>query len=272
MGSAAGENPAADLTCLIAGGDGLFKDLMPHWLTRVVRRGGRPMGSLVVLGADEMHHRAVERLSTLCDRHGVRLVLFFSHLRAEALRTIGGGEVALMRLGNHHEANQAAEYIGKGNKFVLSELIRTMGGENSHHLADAGGGSEADATQGGMGFGKPGKSRTYQKSVTRTRNWNQTRTAVRGTNWSDAASVQRVREYTVEPRVLQDLPEFAMVLVRTEGREAVVQAVEVDPAIVMRPKVSMTPRNPPPLPDPLEAAVPGARVAGEASVLRQPTP
>ncbi|MEU4244924.1 hypothetical protein [Actinoplanes sp. NPDC026619] len=275
MGSRVGAaTEPADLTCLIADGEGsnvqndLFKDLLLHWLTRVVRREARPMGSLVVLGADEMHHRSIEKLSTLCDRHGVRLVLFFSHLRAEAVHTIGGGEVALMRLGNHHEANQAAEYIGKGHKFVLSQLTRTTGGNDSHNLTNTHGGGDSHGTSGNMGFGKPGRSRSYGKTAGRSRNWSQAETTSRGTNWNDAAAVQRVHEYTVEPRVLQDLPEYAMVLVRTEDRKAVVQAVEVDPAIVMLPRVSMAPRTPAPLPDPVEAVVPAARPPD----LRRPAP
>ncbi|MBM2623337.1 hypothetical protein JIG36_48360 [Actinoplanes sp. LDG1-06] len=280
MGSRAeGGAGTADLTCLIADGEGgdaqndLFKDLLVQWLTRLVRRDSQPMGSLVLLGADEVHHRAIERLSTLCERHGVRLVLFFSHLRAEALHTIGGGEVAFMRLGNHHEAGQAAEYIGKGHKFVLSQLTRTLGGNDTHTMADTSGQSRAEGGSGGMSYGKRGRGRSYGKNWSRTRTWSQTLSTARSTNWNDASSVQRVHEYTVEPRVLQELPEYAMVLVKEQNQETVVQAVEVDPAIVMLPRVSMQPAGPMPLPDPEEAVVPApAQPFDRSPVIRSGRP
>jgi hypothetical protein len=277
MGVAASTAPAAtDLTCLVAGGEGgnaqneLLKDLIVQWLTRRVRGADR-LGSLVLLGADEINHRVIERLSTLCERRGIRLVLFFAHLRAESLRTIGGGEVALMRLGNHQEAAQAAEFIGRGHRFVLSQITRTLGGEDTHTLADTYGeaetrGGSTDITRAGRHF-----SRRRGTNWSRTRNWSQTESVARGTNWSDAESAQRVYEYVVEPRVLQDLPEYAMILVKGEGRGSVVQAVEVDPAIVTLPRVSMTPLDLGPLPDPSEAAIPATRQPSQVTV-SQPQP
>jgi hypothetical protein len=51
----------------------------------------------------------------------------------------------------------------------------------------------------------------------------------------------------------------------------VVQAVEVDPAIVTLPRVSMTPVDQQPLPDPAEAVVPATRHPSQVTV-SQPTP
>ena len=277
-----GADPAAapgiaDLTCLIADDSGgqaqheLLKDLMVQWLGRQVRREGTPIGSLVLLGADEISHRAIERLSTLCERRGIRLVLFFGHLRADSLRTIGGGEVALMRLGNHQEAAQAAEFVGRGHKFVLSELTRSLGGEETHTLADTVGESETKGGEKGSRTAGRHLRRFTSTNWSKTRNWSQTESTAQGTNWSDAAAVQRVYEYVLEPRVLQDLPEYAMILVKSEGRGSVVQAVEVDPAIVTLPRVSMTPVDPDPLPDPAEAVVPAGRHPGQVTV-SQPQP
>ncbi|HEY0000280.1 MAG TPA: hypothetical protein VGB74_07485, partial [Actinoplanes sp.] len=276
MGSAVAPPEDADLTCLVADGGGiaqneLLKDLIVQWLGRQVRRAATPMGSLVILGADEVHHRAIERLSTLCERRGVRLVLFFGHLRAESLRTIGGGEVALMRLGNHQEATQAAEFIGRGHKFVLSEITRTLGGEDTHTLADTQG--EAETRGGSTETVRTGRhfSRRRGTNWSKTRNWSQTESVAKAANWSDAQAAQRVYEYAVEPRVLQDLPEYAMILVKGEGRGSVVQAVEVDPAIVTLPRVSMQPLDLQPLPDPAEAAVPATRQPSQVTV-SQPQP
>lgn len=268
MGRGSANPGVADLTCLIADGEGgnaqneLLKDLMVQWLARQVRRESTPMGSLVLLGADEINHRSIEQLSTLCERRGVRLVLFFSHLREESLHTIGGGEVALMRLGNHQEASQAAEFIGKGHTFVLSELTRTLGGDETHTLADTHGESETRGGSSSKRYGRHAITRTSGSNWSKTRDWSQTESTAKGTNWSDAGSVQRVYEYTLEPRVLQDLPEYAMVLVKGSGRGPVIQAVEVDPAIVTLPRVSMTPIDPEALPDPAlpaDAALPPPR-------------
>ncbi|MEV4343668.1 hypothetical protein AB0J83_04225 [Actinoplanes sp. NPDC049596] len=270
MGTSPSDAPITDLTCLVAGGSGgqaqneLLKDLTVQWLGRQVRREEPAIGSLVLLGADEIHHRALERLSTLCERRGIRLVLFFAHLRADSLRTIGGGEVALMRLGNHQEAQQAAEFVGRGHKFVLSRLTRSLGGEQTHTLADTYGETETKGGErGSRSFGRHLR-RFSSTNWSKSRNWSQTESTAQGTNWSDASSAERVYEYTVEPRVLQDLPEYAMVLVKNEGAGSVVQAVEVDPAIVTLPRVSMKPLAAEPLPDPSEAVIPAPR-ALEAS-------
>ncbi|WP_127498891.1 hypothetical protein [Actinoplanes solisilvae] len=277
MGSAPATTAAADLTCLVAESGGgraqheLLKDLMVQWLGHQVRRDATPVGSLVLLGADEIDHRAIERLSTLCERRGIRLVLFFAHLRAESLQTIGGGEVALMRLGNHQEAAQAAEFVGRGHRFVLSELTRSLGGDETHTLADTVGESETKGGSKGERGSRHGLRRYTSTNWSKTRNWSQTESTATGTNWNDAASVQRVYEYAVEPRVLQDLPEYAMILVKSQGRGSVVQAVEVDPAIVTLPRVSMTPVEQQPLPDPDEAVVPATRHPSQVTV-SQPSP
>jgi hypothetical protein len=277
MGSDPATTPPADLTCLITEGGGgraqheLLKDLLVQWLGHQVRHGDAPIGSLVLLGADEIDHRAIERLSTLCERRGIRLVLFFSHLRAESLQTIGGGEVALMRLGNHQEAAQAAEFVGRGHKFVLSQLTRSLGGEETHTVADTVGESETKGGTKGERASRHGLRRYTSTNWSKTRNWSQTESTAEGTNWSEAASTQRVYEYVLEPRVLQDLPEYAMILVKSEGRGSVIQAVEVDPAIVTLPRVSMAPVAQQPLPDPSEAAIPATRHPGQVTV-SQPQP
>jgi hypothetical protein len=272
MGTAVDTPAPADLTCLVADSDGrnaqneLLKDLIVQWLTRRVRRSATPMGSLVLVGADDIDHRHIERLSTLCERRGVRLVLLFSHLREESLQSIGGGEVAFMRLGNHQEAQHAADFIGKQHKFVISQLTRTLGGNDTHTLADQYGESESVGGSTTRSRGGFNVTRATGENWGRTRNWSQTESVAKGTNWSDAASAQRVQEYAVEPRVLQDLPDYAMILVKGQGRGSAVQAVEVDPGIVTLPRVSMDPLELQPLPDAAEAVVPATRQPGQVTV------
>jgi hypothetical protein len=57
----------------------------------------------------------------------VPLTLLFRHLRNDATTLIGGGATAFMRLGNHHEAEQAASFTGRQHTFVLSSLTATHG-------------------------------------------------------------------------------------------------------------------------------------------------
>jgi hypothetical protein len=274
MGGAGTPAGAVDLTCLIADSDGrnaqgeLLKDLIVQWLIRQVGRSGVTSGSLVLVGADEVGHRHLERLSTMCERRGIRLVLLFSHLREDSLQTIGGGEVGFMRLGNHTEAQQAAEFIGRQHTFVLSQLTRTLGGNDTHTLADTEGYSVSRG--GSSGTSRAGAHISRQSGATWSvsRNWSQTESFARGSNWSDAAAAQRVYEYAVEPRVLQDLPDYALLLVKREGRGSVVQAVECNPALVTMPRLSMEAVPLRALPDPADAVVPATRHPSQVTVSR----
>ncbi|MFI6819650.1 hypothetical protein ACIBJE_01695 [Micromonospora sp. NPDC050187] len=277
LGQAAGGPPTAELSCLVADRDGrsaqheLLKDLLVQWLIRRVSREAISGGSIVLVGADDLHHRQIERLGSLCERRGIRLVLFFAHLREQSLHALGGGEVAFMRLGNHREAQQAAEFIGRQHRFVLSGLTRTLGGDQTHTLANSEGGSETEG--GSEGSRGEGKSLIKQRSRnwSRSRTWSQTQSVASGANWSDAAAAQRVYEYAVEPRVLQDLPDYALLLVKGEGRGSVVQAVECNPEIVTLPRMTMDPLPVVPPPPVGEAAQPVSGVPGQVT-LSQPAP
>ncbi len=220
----------AQLTCLVDESDGrsarreLLKDLIVQWLIRRVSSHTLATRSLVLVGADEISHLHIERLTDLCERRGIRLVLMFRHLRDATVQAIGGGAVAFMRLANHEEARQASEFIGRHHKFAISQLTRTLGGNDTHSVAD----TEGSAQERGGGHGSHGWHRNW--SV--TRNWSQTVTKAEGTNWSEAAAAQRVYEYAVEPRTLQDLPDYALLLVTGQGRSSVLQSVECNPDIV----------------------------------------
>ncbi|WP_433213868.1 hypothetical protein ACQP00_02860 [Dactylosporangium sp. CS-047395] len=272
MGTAIRPATPSAMTILATDRDGrsaqneLLKDLVVQWLTHWVGSGQGKVGSLIVVGADEIDHRHVEKLGTLCERQGIRLVVMFEHLRESSLHAIGGGEVAFMRLANHDEARQAAEFIGKQHKFVLSQLTRTLGGNETHSVADTEGYSTSESQTSGWSSGHGHSSRSRSRTWTNTYNWSQTVTNAEGTTWSDAASAQRVYEYAVEPRVLQDLPDYAMLLVKSHDRGSTLQAVECDPAIVMLPRLSMQPLPPMALPHQHEAVHPVSGLPNEATI------
>jgi hypothetical protein len=237
MGTRPGTTTASQLLRLAVdpgtrtAGSELVHDLLVQWLVHRVTRGGQPPGStLVVVGADELPPAHLERLCDACERRDVRVVNLFRHLREGSLRAIGGGTAGFMRLGNHEEAAAAADYIGREHRFAVSQLTRTLTGGSSH--------SEGDSW---------------------ARDWTRTVQHAEQTGWSDASTRQRVYEYTVEPRGLQGLPDYALVLVEHSVRGPVLTGVECNPEIALLPRVSMDP-------------LPGVGREPGAAVGREPAP
>ena len=221
------------------------------------------------MGADEISRPHLERLAGACERRGVPLTLLFRHLRDTGLGMLGGGSAAFMRLGHHAEAEQAAAYIGRQHQFMLSQVTATLGGSDTHTLTQTEGQTVTDTIHIG---GHPGwkaaaqrhlrneghdESRRYSRSRSVSRNWSTARSWAESTNWSNAEASQRVYEYTVEPTVLQNLPDQALLLVTRGSGGPVLTSVECDPAIVTLPRVSSAP-----LPDPADVRLPAQSASG----------
>jgi hypothetical protein len=227
----------------------LLAALIIQWLTVEVTASTAAAPAVVIAGADEITRQHLERLADACDRRGVPLTLLFRHLRDDAVTMIGGGATAFMRLGNHHEAEQAASFIGRHHKFVLSGWTVSRGGE---HTATSGT-SESWGTSQSRGYSTTHGwaedhlfDRTASGSHTRSREYGQNhnsgteRSQSDGQNWSDAASTQRVYEYSVEPAVLQNLPDNALLLTARPAGTGL-QPVECHPSIITLPHVSTSP-------------------------------
>lgn len=273
----------ATLTCLALATEGrnvrneLLNDLIVQWLLRRVAQGGSRPGSLVIAGADEIPRRHLERLGDLCERRDVRLVLLFRHLRGPAVQAVGGGSVVFMRLGNHEEARQAADFIGRQHRFVLAQVTRTIGGNETHTDAETEGDSMTEGRSSGrsrgrmatglLGLGRVGRnwSSNESRSWSVTRNWSQTRSVAEGMSWSTAGAEQRVYEYEVEPRALQELPDYALVVAQRggEGGAAVVPA-DCNPDLTSMPRFGMDPLPELPLPGPEETLEPAAPLPFDA--------
>jgi hypothetical protein len=291
LGSDSGEPPAGYLTCIALDSHGrnvrseLLTDLLVQWITHRVAASTSPRPSVIVAGADELARRHLERLSDACERRGVPLTFLFRRLRETGGEMLGGGAVAFMRLGNNEDATRAADFIGRDYKFVLSQITKNVGGNESHTDTDTDGTGDSDsinisqsmgtsrnwgttrssgATRSGGGpFGlfadrstNTGDSRTRGGGTNETetrgesrsvsRNWSSAYAFAAGTNWSDADTTQRVYEYAVEPVTLQHLPDHALLLVETRSAGGrKLTPVECDPAIVTLERVATTP-----LPDP----------------------
>ncbi|MDH6464873.1 hypothetical protein M2302_005074 [Micromonospora sp. A200] len=242
------------LTCLVYENaaynvrEELLKELVLQGLVQRLASPEPFVGPLVVAGADDLSHRHIERLTDLCVRRGVRLVLMFRHLRDSAVRAVGADVVAFMRLSNHEEAARAADFIGRQHTFVLSQLTRTLGGSQTHSQGDS------------LGFSDQTSGALWQKRVSVGRSWTHTRTVADSTNWNESQGEQRVYEYVVEPRTLQDLPDYALIEVTQGTGRLSVRSVECNPDIVSLPRVTTGPLPDLPLPDPAQAA---AYLSGE---------
>jgi hypothetical protein len=222
--------------------------LVVQWLTVQVAAYGPGAPAVIVAGGDELTRHHLERLADACDTSGVPLTLLFRHLRDDAVSVIGGGATAFMRLGNHREAEQAASFIGRHHTFVLSSYTATQGGDRTvtHGTTQTWGNSETRGFRSdGVFSGGASRSQDYSRNYS----YSTEESVSEGTNWSDARGTQRVYEYAVEPNVLQNLPDDALLLVR-RGNGPGMQSVECDPAIVTLPGFSTAP------PAPAEAAPP----------------
>ena len=239
-----------------------------QWLTVQVSASRASAPAVIIAGADEITRPHLERLSDACERRGVPLTVMFRHLREDTLHMLGGGTPAFMRLGNHAEAEQAASYIGRQHKFVLSQLTATSGGNQSLTRSDTRSYGDSDTSSRSwqeFHLGPGGRSRGTSTS----RNWSTAQSWADGTSWSDAAATQRVYEYAVEPAVLQNLPDHALLLAVRGPAGPQLQAVECDPAIATLPGVSGRPLGQ--VPQVGAAELPRAAPVGwSASAVRQP--
>ena len=206
----------------------------------------------------------------------------FRHLREDALSVLGGGTAAFMRLGNHAEADQAASYIGRQHKFVLSQLTATLGGNETHTRTDTDGygvtdsrsfGSTRGWTEDHLGGGSRNGGLNRSRGLTTSRNWSVAQSWATGSNWSTAAAAQRVYEFVVEPSVLQHLPDHALLLTASGPTGPDLRAVECDPTIVTLPGVSTRPVPPVQVPAQISAPRPASTgLPDPAGIPRQQSP
>ncbi len=199
--------------------------------------------TLVIAGADQIGLESLEAMARQARRAGVRLVFLVQHLRDDMQKLLGGaGSVTvLMQLGNGDEASTAAEFIGRGHKFVLSQLTVQVGKTLTHGSSSTEGGSSSTARTRGYSFGSTssfstGSNGNSSSSSGSSSSTNFSTTHTREQNWSDTVNqseadsqnlgrtASRVYEFAVEPTALQGLAPTAFVMVETgpTGRRVVV--------------------------------------------------
>jgi hypothetical protein len=227
--------------------------LVIQWLTMQVTAATGQVPAVIIAAADQITRDHLEQLSAACERRGVPLTLLFRHLRDDATALIGGGATAFMRLGNHHEAEQAAAFIGRHHRFVLSGWTATRGSDHTttRGTSESWGTSQSRGTSTTSGWNEDhlfnrGTSGSSTRSREHGQNYNHgtEQSQSDGTSWSAARNTARVYEYTVEPAVLQSLPDHALLLAnRPNG--TTLQPIECHPAIISLPHASTAPLGPP---------------------------
>lgn len=195
--------------------------------------GGSLHGVLVVAGADHLGTDTLRALSDHTRQAGVRLMLLIDQPQGDLEKTVGtGGAVCVMKMYNHRDATVAAEFIGKGHRFVISQVTRQVG----RTFSDGGGDSFTANTSAGVnrGLGK-GRSDSRGHAWSGTRNWSA------ADNIGTSSTSGRVYEFVVEPHEILGMPETAFILVDNTSHGRRVTMVDGNPGICLLDRVAREP-------------------------------
>ena len=231
-----------------------------------------------LLGADKVRADVLDRLADACAASRTGLVLAYRSIPASVRERLGRGNaaVAFMRLGNAADAKAASEQIGTEHRFVLSQLTDTVGASvtdttggsytstagtsdsmaQTSSVTDTSGHSRGTGTSRDSSFlplsretrsrsGDWSHSTGYSESEAVTRGisestaWGISTARATGDSESRARTVQRSREFVVEPHELQQLPPSAMIITypAADGRRVVV--ADANPGIFSLPSSTL---------------------------------
>jgi hypothetical protein len=201
-------------------------DLLFQLLLRRVRQGRADADLLIILGADRVRREALESLMAHAEHGRLRVLLFFEHLRQDAIEIVGGGgaAAAFLALGNHREAREASGFIGAEYKWVESQHTASAG----ESLTRSSSREKSTSTSGivampsGLSLGRAKtKGRSYSEAF--------------GESSEYAVGDERVREAVIEPEVLMGLPATGMIYVEVlPGGRRIATNVDCHPHIVLR--------------------------------------
>jgi len=278
---------------------------------------GRPWRHTVVLaGAQQLPGEVIDALAGACEVTRTGLVLGYRSIPAQVAHRLGRGNAALavMRLGNAADARAASEQIGAQHRFVLSQFTDTVGASVTDTAGDSysstvgtaqsasvsrsrsqtagrsrgrgqarsGAAPFAAATRSGSAETSESRGTSDTDSVTdginSSTSWGVTTSRAIGLNESLGRTVQRSREFLVEPDELQRLPPSAVIISYASGPRRHVVLADANPAIAALPTVAVTgldqARHPgqPAAGHPAGAAGAAGHPAGWRSGARQPAP
>jgi len=217
--------------------------------------------TLIVAGADQIGLESLEAMARQARRAGVRLIFLVQHLRDDMQKLLGaaGTVTLLMQLGNGDEAANAAEFIGRGHKFELSQLTLQVGRTLTHGTSSTEGGSvgvqrsrgytyggSSGYSSGGQGGGSSNSSSSWSTTNTTThsreQNWSDTVSQSEADSQNRGVTAARVYEFEVEPTALQGLAPTAYVMVENGSSGRRVLTGDCNPGTVLLDRVADRPR------------------------------
>ncbi|ACQ79511.1 conserved hypothetical protein [Beutenbergia cavernae DSM 12333] len=221
--------------------DDLLARVLVH-LAAAAIRAGTLTGAFVLAGADRLGAATLDALADRSRRAGVQLLVMMAQPTEELERTVGtGGAVCLMKTLNHRDAAIAAEFVGRGHKFVVSQVSRTVGTTFTDGGGDSLGSSMGESDSFKLrSSGRPSR-KANQHSTNRGRTWTDTRSWSSADNSSLSSTTSRVYEFDVEPTQMMALPETAFILVDATGDGRRVVLADANPVIALLDRVSRTP-------------------------------
>jgi hypothetical protein len=208
------------------------------------RRPGKAPDVLVVAGADHLGRESLEAMARQARRSGVRLVLLMERLRNELRELLGSSDSAavLMRLGNAQDAAAAAEFIGRGHRFVLSQLTEQAGRTITEGAATSKGETDGttvtEGTTRGRGAGGFTSGTSKSLAESRTRSWQETANRSQAESTTTGETTSRVYEFAVEPTTIQSLPATAFILVESGGSGRRVALADCNPGTCLLDRVA----------------------------------
>ncbi|WP_203924560.1 hypothetical protein [Rugosimonospora africana] len=221
------------------------KELLDRMLVQLaqiaMQQRGPLSGVLAVAGADHLGGKLLRILSDHARIAGVRLILMIDQPQDDLEKAAGtGGAVCLMKMYNHRDAAVAAEFIGRGHKFVVNQVTRQV----SKSFSD-GGNDNFGASTGQSGSRKQWRSglagRPTGLSDNRGHTWSASRTWQTGDTVGTTTGSQRVYEFEVEPREIMGMPETAFILVDNSSAGRRVVMADANPGICLLDRVASTP-------------------------------
>ncbi len=275
-------------------------------------RPGRPWRHTVcVAGAQALPGEVIDRLAGACEATRTGLVVAYRSIPPHVAQGLGRGNAALavMRLGNAADAKAASEQIGSEHRFVLSQLTDTVGASVTDTAGDSYTSTVGTAQSASVSRSRSqtsghsrGRSRaspdaaplaprsgsdsteasesagtsdtgSLTDGINTSTSWGVTTSRAIGLNESLGRTVQRSREFLVEPEELQRLPPSAVIVSYASGLRRHVVLADANPAIATLPTATGRSLAEARLAtEPAPPSAPAAQPVGWRSGSRQPPP
>lgn len=198
----------------------LVEILVQRTLQRLRAAEGGAAHVLMIIAADLLATRHIEKLDELAAVQDTRIVYLFRRLRGDVLEVIGGGAgvAAVMRPAGPREAEEAANLIGRQYKFVLSQTSRSLGQSWTSNW---------------------GESKSTEGMPTGDVNWGK---SLGGSQEKGEVS-SRVHEHTVEPEELRMLPPTVLFIAEfsAAGQRQGALVADCNPSLAALSRISTVP-------------------------------